>query len=110
MLRRLLLLVMVLGVGVVVALSVALSRLHQSPFDKTPSELRVCGKTYVLPAPQAASRGFVEHQGLTVQAHVWTWQGKRAVWGADTAVGCGNNIYLEIAGNDFRSYSLSASR
>ena len=105
--RRLLLLLMVLVAGGVVFLSVALSRLHQSPFDKTPSELDACGRTYVLPAPGATTRSAVEEQHLTVQDHVWTWQGKKAVWGVHATSGCGSTVFLQVGGNEFHSYSLS---
>ena len=109
MIRRLLLLVMVVLVGGVIAASVALARLHQSPWDDTPSEFKACGRTYVLPAPQGVARSIVEGQGLTVQDHVWTWQGKREVWGKDLAGSCGSNVYLRVAGNDFRSFNLSGT-
>lgn len=107
--RRLLLLLVLLAVGGVVSLSVGLARLHQSPFDKTPSELKACGRTYVLPAPQGVSRAVVEDQHLTVQDHLWTWQGKREVWGSKGATSCGTNVYLKVGGDDFRSYNLSGS-
>ena len=108
--RRLLLLLMVLLAGGVVVASVALSRLHQSPFEKTPSELDACGRTYVLPAPGSTTRSAVEEQGLTVQDHVWTWQGKKAVWGKRDASGCGTSVYLQVAGDEFHSYNLSGAR
>ena len=107
--RRLMLLLVLLVAGAVVFVALALGRLHQSPFDKTPSELSACGRTYVLPAPQGVARSVVEGQGLTVQDHVWTWQGKKSVWGTRGADGCGSNVYLQISGNDFRSYNLSGS-
>ena len=105
--RRLLLVLMLLAAGVVVVLSVALTRLHQSPWDKTPSQFQACGRTYVLPAPQGVQRSVVDGLGLTEQAHIWTWQGKRSVWGKHLASSCGTNVYLKVGGNDFRSYNLS---
>ena len=105
--RRLLLLLVLIAVGGVIAASLALARLHQSPWDNTPSEFKACGRTYVLPAPQGVARSFVEDQGLTVQDHVWTWQGKREVYGKNVGSSCGTNVYLKVGGNDFHSYNLS---
>jgi hypothetical protein len=107
--RRLLLLLVLALAGGVVFLSVALSQLHQSPWDKTPSQLKACGRTYVLPAPQGVSRSVVEDQRLTVQDHVWTWQGKRSVWGTKQSGSCGTNVYLQVGGNEFHSYNLSGT-
>jgi hypothetical protein len=107
--RRLFLLVIVVAAAAVVFLSIALTRLHQAPWDKTPSQFHACGRTYVLPAHQSVARSIVEGQGLSVQQHVWTWQGRRAVWGTKLGTSCGTNAYLQIGGNEFRSYNLSGT-
>jgi hypothetical protein len=107
--KRLLILVWLLLFAVVAGLAVGYARLHQSPFDAVPSQLDVCSRTYVLPAPHGVTRESIDTQALTVQAHVRTWQGRRAVWGKRTATSCGLAVYLQVGSNDFRSYSLSGS-
>jgi hypothetical protein len=107
--RRLFLLLMFVLVAAVAVGAVGLSRLNQSPFDKTPSELHACGRTYVLPAPQSTTRAVVEQQGLSKQDDVWTWQGKKDVWGKKDANSCGSTVFLKVGGNEFFSYTLSGS-
>lgn len=107
--RRLLALVWILLLVGVVALAVGFSRLHQSPFDDVPSKIEACSRTYVLPAPQGVTRQAIDTQGLTVQAHVRTWQGRRAVWGTRGATNCGLGVYLQVGANEFRGYTLSGS-
>ena len=72
----------------------------------TPDTVKACGHTYVNPADQGILRRDVDERGLTVQAHVWTWQGKRSVWALS---GCGNEVYVRVDDNDFRGYNLAGS-
>lgn len=83
--------------------------LDQLPFQAAPRQLHVCGRTYVLPSPQRVTRQAIEAQGLTVQAQVRTWQGRRAVWGQRSARSCGLDVFLQVGSDDFRGYNLSGS-
>jgi hypothetical protein len=105
--RRLLIVlgtVIVLGTA---ALVVGYFWLDQSPVDDAPGTIEACGHTYVNPSDHGVQRRDIDAQGLTVQARVWTWQGKRSVWGNP---GCGNEVYLRVGANDFRGYNLAGAR
>ena len=83
--------------------------MKQTPFMAGPERFDICGRTWVGPGYNFDA---VQLRGIKAGrlGTVWTWQGKREVWGRRVRVegdGCGTGVYLNVSDYKFRGYALS---
>jgi hypothetical protein len=87
----------------------ACHRMHQTPFMGTPERISVCGRTYSGPGTHETLTTLTSAGAHPVE-RVWTWQGRREVWGQRLTLGeatsCGTGVYLRVGPNDFRGFAL----
>lgn len=87
----------------------ACHRWHQTPFMATPERFSLCGRDWSGPGHHY-SRDQVQQSGAHRIGQIWTWQGRRQVWGQRTTVlgaqSCGTGVYLRLGANDFRGFAL----
>lgn len=93
-----------------VALSVGavlMASWHQAPWQPAPDRISICGRDFSGPGDHYARQDLIAARRLGA---VWTWQGKREVWGQRVrllgAEGCGTGVYLRTGNDSFRGYSL----
>jgi hypothetical protein len=87
----------------------ACHRLHQTPFMATPERLSICGREFSGPGFTYSLRQ-VQSAGAKQIGTIWTWQGRRQVWGhrvtLGLAPGCGTGVYLRVGSETFRGFAL----
>lgn len=99
------------GLLLVALLCLALWLCHvmkQTPLMAGPERFGVCGRLWSGP-----DDGFTAAQlgpDAVRLGAVWTWQGKREVWGHRVTEGrvttCGTGVYLKVSNGQFLGYDL----
>lgn len=83
--------------------------IHQTPFMSAPDRISTCGRDYSGPGTDG-TLAVVKRSGAHVIDHIWTWQGRREVWGQRVTIygsrSCGTGVYLRVRQNSFRAYGL----
>jgi hypothetical protein len=82
---------------------------HEAPWGAKPDRLHFCGRYFGYPGA-TVPKVRVQLEGDGRIGTVWTWQGRREVWGKRVTIlgadGCGTGLYLRTGPNAFQGYAL----